>query len=131
METLAKRTLLMIAALGIWNGVVVVIPLHAQTFTEVGISAGVSSSGPGAVWGDYDSDGDLDLYVVANGPNALYLNNSDGTFTNMALNAGVDDPGRGPAVAAGDYDNDGDLDISLSNRIKDGVEGINRHCSKE
>ena len=47
----------------------------------------------GATWGDYDNDGNLDLYIVntqsANLPNRLFRNNGDGTFTDVAAAAGV------------------------------------------
>lgn len=70
-----------------------------------------------AVWGDYDQDGDLD--IILNGSDSsfldavsmIYLNNSDGTFTDIqATLAGA---GEGSAVEMGDYDNDGDLDILM------------------
>jgi predicted nucleotidyltransferase len=84
--------------------------------------------GSGAAWGDYDSDGDLDLYVVnesgpitlnpeemAQGPaNALYRNNGDGTFTDVAPEAGVDSRGNGMGAAWGDYDGDSDLDLYVT-----------------
>jgi hypothetical protein len=76
--------------------------------------------GPGAAWGDYDNDGDPDLYVPYNGlrfamRHFLYRNNGDGTFTNVAADAGVAYPGNTFGVAWADYDNDGDLDIYLAN----------------
>ena len=51
--------------------------------------------GPGVAWGDYDGDGDWDVYIVMGEgiPNALYRNNSDATFTDMAAGAGVGDTG--------------------------------------
>ncbi len=47
---------------------------------------------------DFDNDGALDLYVVRNGPNALYRNGGDGDFTEMAGPAGVADPGHGSGL---------------------------------
>ena len=66
---------------------------------------------------DFDGDGLDDIYAPdTNGPNALYRNNGDGSFTEMAAAAGVDDPlGRGIGGCAADYDNDGDQDLYLSN----------------
>src|SRR5574341_770 len=95
------------------------------TFIDVTDSAGVGSqaNNRAAVWGDYDNDGDLDLYVVnsgsfeANGPNALYRNNGDGTFTDVAGQAGVraNVRGRGDGAAWADFNNDGFLDLNLTN----------------
>ena len=70
----------------------------------------------GAAWGDYDNDGNLDIYIANEGPpNVLYRNNGDGTFTNVARQAGVADINDGGGVAFGDYDDDGDLDLCVAN----------------
>ncbi len=83
-------------------------------FTEVAAAAGVTNArwAKGVAWGDYDDDGDPDLYVSNMGPNRLYRNNGDGTFTDVAESAGVLDP-SGPSFASWffDYDQDGDLDL--------------------
>jgi len=95
-----------------------------ETFTDVTQETGVSNSGGqgwGVAWGDYDNDGDLDLYVVRkayfgeNSGNLLYCNDGDGTFTDVTAQAGVGDEGEGLACAFGDYDNDGDLDLYVTN----------------
>ena len=59
-------------------------------------------------WGDSNGDGWPDLYVVNDfGRKNLYRNNGDGTFTDIAAEAGVEDVGAGMSVAWLDYDNDG------------------------
>jgi len=71
--------------------------------------------GLGVAWGDYDNDGDLDIYLSNNGnPNKLFRNDGGGVFTD-ATTSPLDDPGIGYGVAWGDYDNDGDLDLYLAN----------------
>ena len=87
------------------------------TFTDVTHEAGLGKSngkGLGVVWGDYDNDGDPDIFVANDTtPNMLYRNNGDGTFTDMALFAGVIArsprglPLSGMGTSFGDYDNDG------------------------
>jgi len=95
------------------------------TFEEVSKKAGVDDPnayyGLGVVWGDYDNDGWPDLYVANDaGPNYLYHNNHNGTFTDVgmqsgtALSAGGDAEGS-MGVDFGDYDHDGRLDIFVTN----------------
>ena len=90
------------------------------TFTDVTEKAGVGDRGygMGCVFGDYDNDGALDLYVTNYGPNVLYRNNGDGTFTDLAEKAGVGDTRWGTGAVFGDYDNDGDLDLYVPNYIE-------------
>ena len=77
---------------------------------------GVEDYSLGATFGDLDNDGYLDLYVVINGgPNILYHNNGDGTFTDITAEAGVGDVGFGANVALGDINGDGYLDIYVAN----------------
>jgi hypothetical protein len=116
------------------------------TFTDVTDKAGVGGleSGTfhsGATFLDYDRDGWLDLYVGSyvnlgdkrycklgdvlsscapseyrGSPDALYHNNHDGTFTNVAQSAGIYQPlGKNLSVQAGDYDNDGWPDLFVAN----------------
>ena len=95
------------------------------TFEEVSQKAGVSDPskyyGLGVVWGDYDNDGWPDLYVANDtGPNYLYHNNHDGTFTDMGMLLGAalsseGDAGGSMGVDFGDYDHDGRLDIFVTN----------------
>ena len=71
----------------------------------------------GAATGDYDNDGWEDLYVTCFGANRLYRNNGDGTFTDVARKAGVDDPRWSTGAVFGDYNNDGLLDLFVANYI--------------
>jgi hypothetical protein len=88
-------------------------------FTEVTVEAGFTQPtyGQGAAWGDYDNDGDLDLYLTNYGPNQLHRNNGDGTFTDVTALAGVGDDGFSSACAWGDYDNDGHIDLYVSTYV--------------
>ncbi|MGP8330233.1 MAG: FG-GAP-like repeat-containing protein [Methanosarcinaceae archaeon] len=84
------------------------------TFTDVAYVAGVQDSGnsKGCCFGDYDNDGELDLYVGNDGgPNSLFRNNHDGTFTDVTDLAGVAEPMGTHSVVFADFNNDGNLDI--------------------
>ena len=66
-------------------------------------------------WGDYNRDGRPDLYVVNDfGRKNLYRNNGDGTFNDVAPQAGVEDVGAGMSVCWLDYDNDGVEDLYVA-----------------
>jgi len=93
------------------------------TFVDVTHAAGLFrlATGKAAAWGDLERDGDLDLYIgnqtVPGGtafPNALYANNGDGTFDEVAEALGAQALGRTSSVALGDMDDDGDLDIVVT-----------------
>ncbi|KPL06380.1 hypothetical protein AMJ71_09855 [candidate division TA06 bacterium SM1_40] len=86
------------------------------TFTSV-VGSGTEDTGPGraCVAGDYDNDGDNDIYLVNyNAANILYRNDGDSTFTVM-VGANVGDAGAGVGAAWGDFDMDGDLDLYVVN----------------
>jgi hypothetical protein len=105
------------------------------TFTDVTAGAGVmpGSNSRAAVWGDYDNDGRLDLYVVArSGPNHLFRNNGDGTFTDVAEPAGVTarTGSRGEGAAWGDFDADGFLDLYLTRVGPDILDVADRAASR-
>src|SRR3990172_3748256 len=96
------------------------IAVSQVTFTDVTSTANVgnNSRGMGAAWGDYNNDDYLDLYVSNyNDVNVLYKNNGDGTFSNVASSAGVNDDSTGIDIAWGDYNNDGFLDLYLVNDV--------------
>ncbi|MHC5109014.1 MAG: CRTAC1 family protein [Planctomycetota bacterium] len=88
-------------------------------FEDVTAAAGVGDStfGMGCAVGDYDSDGDVDLYVTNVGPNVLYRNNGNGTFTDVSAEARVTDEGWGCSAAFLDYDGDNDLDLFVTNYL--------------
>jgi enediyne biosynthesis protein E4 len=91
------------------------------TFEEVTLKAKVEGKNLdisyGVAVGDYDNDGHPDLFVANAGPNALYHNNGDGTFSETTPGSGLD---RKPkdllsvCAAFFDYDNDGLLDLVVS-----------------
>jgi tetratricopeptide (TPR) repeat protein len=96
------------------------------TFTDVTFAAGLKFMAPTqtAVWADFNNDGWLDVFVGMeshggtnpknNHPSALYMNNHDGTFTEMAQKAHcrINDFVKG--VTSADYNNDGWPDIFVS-----------------
>ena len=103
------------------------------SFTNVTLQAGNVTDiypGKGNVWGDFDRDGYLDMYVVnwRTGHSPWYKdyywhNNGNGTFTDMSQEAGIystnppayaPPPFAGMGVTAGDYNNDGFMDIWVS-----------------
>lgn len=88
---------------------------HLLDFVREGIYKNSDGVG-GAAWLDYDGDGFLDLYITntRDAKNALFRNNGDGTFTNVAEEAGVTSETGNTAVAAGDIDNDGCTDLILA-----------------
>jgi enediyne biosynthesis protein E4 len=83
------------------------------TFEDVTEKAGLQGSGygMGVAVGDYDNDGNADLFVTAYGGNRLYHNNGDGTFTDVTERAGVGGGGWSTSAAWVDLDNDGLLDL--------------------
>ena len=89
------------------------------TFTDVTEESGVGDTGygHGCAVGDYNNDGQLDLYVTNYGTNRLYRNNGDGTFTDVAEIAGVTEPRWSSSCAFADYDRDGNLDLYVVNYI--------------
>ncbi|MDB5451553.1 MAG: hypothetical protein JWO33_131 [Caulobacteraceae bacterium] len=69
--------------------------------------------GVGCAIGDYDADGELDIFVPNYGHNVLWHNNGNGTFTNTAAAMGVGVENHAVGAAFGDYDNDGYPDLSV------------------
>ncbi|MBI3646251.1 MAG: CRTAC1 family protein [Acidobacteriales bacterium] len=94
---------------------------HDGTFTDVTRRAGLDKPGwgQGVCAGDYDNDGNTDLFVTYWGRNVLYRNNGDGTFTDVTEAAGLKKsrPRWGSGCAFLDYDRDGLLDLFVSNYV--------------
>ena len=96
-------------------------------FTDVTEKAAVPGTGYGlgCVWGDYDNDGDPDLYVTQYGRNVLYRNNGDGTFTDVTERAGVEGMEFGASFHSSatffDYDHDGYLDLYVGSYVAFGA----------
>lgn len=103
------------------------------TFTDVTDKAGVPGTGygMGCVWGDYDGDGQPDLFVTQYGRNVLYHNNGDGTFSDVTDKAGVAGMDFGTYFHSGatflDYDRDGKLDLYVGGYVAFGP-GAQRYC---
>ena len=90
-------------------------------FEDVTAEAGldVGFYGMGVAAGDYDNDGDVDLFLTAVGPDHLYRND-DGVFTDVTRRAGTGGDPDGWSTSSGffDYDNDGDLDLFVCNYVR-------------
>jgi hypothetical protein len=96
---------------------------------DVGTETGAEDRGygMGVSAGDYDNDGDVDLYVTNVGPNALLRNDGTGHFTDATEEAGVGDPGFSTAATFFDADGDGDLDLFVVNYVA-WNRGLERDC---
>jgi hypothetical protein len=87
------------------------------TFEDISHAAGIDQTAfsKGVTAADYDNDGYVDFYVSnLSSPNLLYHNNHNGTFTEIAKQAGVQAPGSGFATWFFDYDNDGWPDLFVT-----------------
>ncbi len=95
------------------------------SFTDVTAASGMGETAYpnlASVWADYDNDGDLDLFLGNErlsekkiAASQLFRNEGDGTFTEVARQAGVQNLGDVQGATWGDYDNDGYVDLYVSN----------------
>jgi hypothetical protein len=89
----------------------------ADVTKEAGVDGkGIFSSGCSAA--DYDNDGFTDLLVVNYGPDILYHNNGNGTFSDVSAKSGLADPQWGLSAVWLDYNNDGWLDVYVCNYLR-------------
>ncbi|HEY4874264.1 MAG TPA: VCBS repeat-containing protein, partial [Puia sp.] len=93
------------------------------TFTDVTVESGILSFGPtqAAVWADFNNDGWLDLFIAKETkdtlnphPDELFINNHDGTFSNVSSESGCAEIAFSKGVTVADYNNDGWPDIFIS-----------------
>jgi len=86
---------------------------HDGTFADVTAKAGLQGKGygMGAATGDYDNDGDTDLFVTSYGFAVLYRNNGDGTFADVTTSSKLNAQGFLTSAGFLDYDHDGNLDL--------------------
>ncbi len=92
------------------------------TFSDVAVSTGVADAmndGGGAVAGDINNDGFIDLYLANSDNNILFKNNGNSTFTDITIPAGLDimGPNRSTSATFGDYNNDGFLDLYIAHHM--------------
>jgi hypothetical protein len=97
-------------------------------FTDVTDKTGVGDRGwgYGVTVGDYDNDGDPDLFIANLGANALYRNNGNGSFTDVTQQAGVGPSPWSTSAAFVDIDRDGDLDLYVANYMESDITKIPR-----
>jgi len=101
------------------------VPGGQLRFTDVTAQTATGHSGydMGVATGDYDGDGNTDLFVTAFGPSALYRNRGNGTFEDVTRASGISDARWSTSAAFLDYDKDGDLDLFTAAYVDFTVKG--------
>ena len=91
------------------------------TYTEIGVAAGLDDiiQTWSSAWGDFDNDGDMDVYVGSSTGNdhKLMRNNGNSTFTDVTSGAGIGTAPQGIENAPGDFNNDGFLDVLTNGTV--------------
>jgi enediyne biosynthesis protein E4 len=92
---------------------------HDGTFTDVTAQAGldVEMYGMGCAVGDFDNDGNDDIYITALDHNRLFRNLGNGRFADVTAQAGVGSSGFSTSAAWFDFDNDGKLDLVVDHYV--------------
>ena len=88
----------------------------------------VEMYGLGCGVGDYDNDGQDDIYITTVGSNHLFHNLANGKFADVTAKAGVADPGFSASAVWFDYDNDGKLDLFVAHYIEWSIE-TDQYCT--
>jgi len=82
---------------------------------KMGVAGGINENTSDAAFGDFDDDGDIDLFVVnKNANNNLYSNQRQGVFKDITKISGLKNNDNSSSVAVGDYNNDGFLDLFIT-----------------
>jgi hypothetical protein len=100
---------------------------HFDDVSNASGIAGVAGYGMGAATGDYDDDGDVDLYITNLGANVLLQNDGQGRFADVTRQAGVAGSGWSTSATFADVDADSDLDLFVT-RYLDWRSEIEREC---
>ncbi|MEQ1912518.1 MAG: VCBS repeat-containing protein, partial [Vicinamibacterales bacterium] len=99
-------------------------------FIDVTEQSGIDARdyGMGVAAGDFDNDGCVDLYLTNFGPNRLFRNNCDGTFTDASQSSGVSGSGWSVSAAFVDYDRDGWMDLYVGHYVQYSLD-IDKPCT--
>ena len=113
------KALIRSAHILIWL-LLIAVQLHAQDFTRISEGPLVNDDrySEGSAWGDINNDNLLDVFVpdaFTDRSNLLFLNNGDGTFTQLIDSPVVTDTSTSSGCSFGDFDNDGNLDLFVQN----------------